>query len=125
MMDAIDAKFGVRGRAIIYAWGDTIYNPLGVLVGRELVAHEALHGARQCLTGIEEWWRRYIASDDFRLEEEVLAHRAEYEALLAEHGADRSTRRRMMHHVVVRLTHPVYQYKLAAGEARRRLKEFA
>ena len=43
----IDAAFDVRGKAIIFAWGDTIFDPNGGGVPPELLAHEAVHGERQ------------------------------------------------------------------------------
>jgi len=73
----ISTAFGVRGRGVIFCYGDTIYNPMRVEVGPELIAHESVHSGRQ--NGSPEvWWRRYIADPQFRLDEEIPAHRAEY-----------------------------------------------
>ncbi len=47
LMDEIDAKFHVRGKPVIYAWGTTIYNPSNIDVPPQLIAHEAVHGQRQ------------------------------------------------------------------------------
>lgn len=47
LIDEIDAAFKVRGRSILFAWGDIIFNPAGAAVPPELVAHERVHGDRQ------------------------------------------------------------------------------
>jgi hypothetical protein len=70
----------VRGQAIIFAYGDTIYYPGPGKLSPSLIAHEEVHGARQ-LWDPEAWWARYLTEPKFRLDEEVLAHRAEYQAL--------------------------------------------
>lgn len=72
--------FPIRGRSVIFAWGDRIYNPAGIVIGSELLAHEAVHGRRQQEAGIDAWWERYIAEPRFRFDEEVLAHVAEVRA---------------------------------------------
>lgn len=80
----------VKGRqGIMYAWGDTIYNPSGVAVTPWVKDHEEVHGKRQCELGLRGmpmdcnkaaaiWWNLYLSEPDFRLEEELLAHQAEY-----------------------------------------------
>lgn len=91
---AINAAFGVRGRGVIFCYGDRIYNPSGVVVGPELVIHEKVHSERQqaCAGGVETWWRDYIADPAFRLAEEIPAHQAEFAYWLARADADRPVR---------------------------------
>lgn len=74
--------FPVKGKpGIIYAWGDRIYNPTGITIPDYLLAHERVHGVRQASGhSIRGWWQAYIESPEFRLAEEILAHRAEYRA---------------------------------------------
>lgn len=74
---AINGAFNVRGRDVMFAYGGTIYNPMGTPVSPALMAHEAVHGERQGAAPAG-WWERYIADPKFRLDEEVPAHRAEY-----------------------------------------------
>lgn len=82
--DECVAAFGrdaIVGKPILWAWGDKIYNPLDIDIPRELLAHEAVHGARQ-LGQVESWWELYLKDAAFRYNEEVLAHRAEWRNLV-------------------------------------------
>jgi hypothetical protein len=72
----INAAFKVRGKGVIFCYGGAIYNPQRVPIGPELIAHERVHSARQG-SSPDDWWRRYIADLEFRLSEEIPAHRAE------------------------------------------------
>lgn len=121
---AVNAKFGIEARGLkpIFAWGNKIYNPYRVGVSRAIMAHEVVHGDRQS-AGIEDWWNRYLDDDEFRLTEEVVAHRAEYEALLHEYGNNRVNRRLFLSQTAQRLRAPLYLYKLPIDEARRLLKD--
>ena len=107
----------------IFAWGSIIYNPYGHKLGDELIAHEEMHGIRQTSWSphvgfqikqdepkIQQWWRDYLASPSFRLEEEIPAHRAEYRQLLRMHGNTRRNRRIYLTQVSKRLRNPLYQY---------------
>jgi len=84
MIDEIDAAFHVRNQPVIYAWGDTIYNPKRITVTAPLMQHEMVHGKRQG-DHVVEWWQEYIKSPVFRLHEELPAHVAEYQRMLKQH----------------------------------------
>jgi len=73
---AVNAAFNVRGRQVIFCYGDVIYNPSRVKIGDELIAHEKVHSGRQNGDPVK-WWERYIGEPQFRLDEEIPAHRAE------------------------------------------------
>lgn len=74
---AINRAFKVRGKPVIFCYGDTIYNPGRIKVPPQLLVHEAVHSRRQ---GADPagWWERYIEDPQFRLEEEIPAHQAEF-----------------------------------------------
>lgn len=61
---AINDAFNVRGRDVIFCFGDRIYNPSGILIGPDLLAHEQVHSDRQAsyAGGVDAWWHRYVAS---------------------------------------------------------------
>jgi hypothetical protein len=107
MFDEIDARFHIRGKPVIYAWGSIIYNPQRIDIPPQLMAHEAVHGARQLRIGIVAWWKLYIESDRFRLAEELPAHIAEYR-WLAEQAPSRRQRRAALKIVAARLAAPLY-----------------
>jgi hypothetical protein len=127
MIEEIDAAFHVRGKPILFAFGDRIYNPGGVYVPPELMAHEFVHGERQGHQ-VGEWWRRYIADPAFRLEEEIPAHIAEYRAICARERSkwvsERNMRRTAAAHVARKLSAPLYG-RLITFEAAKKLLQAA
>jgi len=80
---AIDAHFHTIGKPILYTYGDTIYNPLGVEMPDWLAAHEFTHVMQQAKSGPEAWWQRYIEDQEFRYTEELAAHRTELSVLMS------------------------------------------
>jgi hypothetical protein len=76
----INQTFNVRGMNVFFAWGDTIYAPMGGKLPPELMAHEEVHGRRQN-GDPAAWWERYLSDPGFRLQEEIPAHLAELEHL--------------------------------------------
>lgn len=118
MFDEIDAKFKIAGRPIIFAWGDTIYNPENTAIPPQLLAHEGVHGQRQG-GAVEAWWRRYIEDPQFRFDEELPAHVEECRALLAR-CYNRKERRSCLAIVAKRFAAPLYGV-VSFKEARRLL----
>jgi len=117
----IRAAFNISGRAgIVFAYGDTIFNPSGRELPKEIVVHEEVHGERQGQTP-RDWWTRYIADKAFRLEEELYAHRMEYIALLSQCGPtpSRAMRRRLLRHVASKLASPLYKNMVNLENAKR------
>ena len=123
LFDEIDAAFHVAGKPVIYAWGNVIYNPQRVDIPDPLKAHEAVHGLRQG-QDIVGWWRRYIDDVEFRLGEEIPAHKAEYDVLI-KRGADRNQRRRLLKFVAGRMANPIYGRMVTPARALAILKEAA
>lgn len=124
-IDEIDAVFYIRAKhGILYAWGDMIFNPSNIAIPPELLAHEKTHGARQLdwhgEPGIGLWWMRYLHDPYFRLLEELLAHRAEYNYLCR--GATRSKRRHALTVTSRRLAGRLYGRLLNQEKAARLLR---
>ena len=113
---AIDAAFGVAGKAIIFAYGGAIYNPRKVAVTVELQAHEAVHCDRQA-GNPDGWWRQYIDDVAFRCDEEVHAHRAEW-ALYRKRHANPRKRSEYLNAIANRLSGPLYGARLNWQQAR-------
>lgn len=72
-----------RGPLVIFSYAPHLYNPSGKPLPRSLIEHEGVHLARQILIGVEVWWDKYLTDPQFRWDEELLAHRREYEVLAA------------------------------------------
>ena len=80
---AILAVFPSAARdGVIFAYAPDIYAPGNPNLHPALVAHEAVHVERQEKIGVEAWWAQYLVDAEFRYNEELLAHRAEYETLI-------------------------------------------
>lgn len=127
----IDARFNVAGKPVIFSWGEIIYNPENIHVTPELIVHEAQHGVRQLNSTvrndpdadpIEAWWLCYIQNEEFRFEEERLAHKAEY-AFLAAGVKDRNSLNRLLVRTANRLGAPLYGWRHSQNELIRALKK--
>lgn len=121
MFDEIDARFKVRGRGVIFAWGTRIFNPDRIDIPPSLMAHEAVHGERQLRADITDWWKHYIDDAAFRVQEELPAHQAEYRYLL-EHAPNRTARRSALKQVSRRLSGPLYGGVISPARARHLIK---
>lgn len=118
-IDAIDAVFNVRSRkGVIFTYGDTLFVPDGGHVPPSLIAHEIVHSERQREAGVDSWWRQYFADLQFRLNEELLAHRAEYRKF-CEFQRDSNRRIRFLTEIAHRLGGPLYGGLLKPADARR------
>jgi hypothetical protein len=47
----------------------------------DLIVHEEVHTIQQTKIGIEEWWNKYLADNEFRLSQELEAYRKQYQFL--------------------------------------------
>ena len=107
---AIDAHFHTIGKPILYTYGETIYNPLGIHIPDFLAAHEFMHVMQQKkIGGPELWWKKYIEDQEFRYGEELQAHRTELSMLLSE-VRDRNAKAKLVMAVAARLVAPLYGY---------------
>lgn len=136
LFDAIDEVFKVRGKCILFSWGDKIYVPTGSLdISPALIAHERAHGDRQLAFGdrvaltdadreanITRWWQHYLIDVDFRRKEEIIGHGAEYR-YLCEHAGGRNQRRRHLSVVATKLSHPLYGPLMNKPTARKVLED--
>ena len=118
--EAVKAKFN-PAKTAIFTYGDTIYNPSGGVLSLELLAHEAVH-IRQQASGAEEWWARYMEDDEFRLDQELEAHRVEYQAFCAR-VKDRNKRAVFLNQIATRLASPMYGRVISTREASRAISQ--
>lgn len=108
-------------RGIIFCYGDTIYNPCGRPIPRELLAHEATHSLQQRDYGRDWWWLEYLDNPELRLEWELEAHQIEYESYCTQ-GYGRVYRRRYLAMEAERLSGALYSGLLKKDEAKRLIK---
>jgi len=105
--------------SVIFAWGDTIFNPGGGEIPPELIEHEEVHGTRQG-NDPKGWWDRYLIDPAFRLAEEVPAHKEEFRWIVQ--NANRAERRRALLLISERLASPLYGKMIRPQEAKKIIK---
>lgn len=113
----INKAFQVRGKPVIFAYAGAIHNPARIDIPPQLYAHEAVHQARQGDDPVS-WWRDYIASPDFRLQEEIPAHAAEY-ACVCETIRQEHARAKVLDQIAQRLASPLYGSLVSVTRAKR------
>lgn len=123
--DEIIKVFPVTGEGFIYAWGNIVYNPSRVYIPPALMAHEEVHGKRQGTEDatIRAWWANYLFNAEFRLQEEVLAHVAEYHHVVAD-GSNRAQRRKALSAIAGRLSSKMYGNMITKKQAEKILKTY-
>lgn len=105
----------------LFAYGDAIYNPSGKYIPPEKIAHEQVHMLQQLEVGIDWWWNTYCYDKDFRLQEELPAHRIDYK-VFCEHNLDRNERTRYLDWLAGMLASPLYGNLLTQKEAKEKIK---
>jgi hypothetical protein len=71
-----EEMFGVKWKkGIIMTYGNTIHCKYRLKEPK--ITHESIHVRQQLETGVEEWWDRYFEDEQFRLDQEVEAYKAE------------------------------------------------
>jgi hypothetical protein len=107
-----------EGSGVLFAFDGNIYNPSGIVIPPALIAHEQVHLDRQRAlapradsttqwSGPDLWWQRYFEDCEFRYNEELLAHVAEFQM---QRTRDRNFVARLMVHTALRLIAPLYNY---------------
>lgn len=72
--------FGPVPDTVVFAYGDTIYNPGNHYLTLDVLAHEEVH-ERQQAGDPADWWVKFLADPEFRLDQELEAYRAQYKAI--------------------------------------------
>ena len=118
----IEERFGELPDGVIFAWGDKIMVPSGAHLWQWLVDHEAVHLRQQKEAGgVDPWWDRYLVDDEFRLEQELEAHVAEYRTFCL-HERDRNERARYLNAIAGRLSSKMYGRLITRGQAMKRIR---
>lgn len=119
---AIEERFGkiVRNEGTVFAFAPNVY-----VVGRgrlhpAIRAHERVHFKQQGKDP-EGWWKRYLSDDQFRYDQELAAHRAEWHHVRA-NVRDRNDRATTLRQIGGRLSSPLYGSMVDLDEAVRVIK---
>ena len=95
------------GPGVLFAYYPNIHNPSGIVIPPALIAHEEVHLNRQRNGGPTQWWDQYLTDSEFRYNEELLAHVAEFKM---QRCSDRNFVARLMIATALRLVAPLYNY---------------
>lgn len=118
-IDKIRETFDLRGRpGIVFTFGGNIYNPSGLNMSEDLVAHEEVHIKQQLSMGPEIWWEKYLENPEFRLEQELEAYRVQNEVLKKQ---PRPVRRRVLAHICNELSSKMYGNIISSEEAKKQI----
>lgn len=117
---AIRKAFPLSGKEI-FSYNNAIYNPGRGRVGPELIAHEQVHFGQQGEDS-NGWWEKYIVSAEFRLEQELEAHQAEYKTF-CQYNRNTKLQSRFLHAISKRLSAPMYGNLITTAEAVKRIRQ--
>lgn len=105
----------------IFTYGGKIYSPGALTLPEPLIEHEKVHIQQQGRWH-KRWWRKYLRSKEFRLSQEIPAHKAEYRAYCVI-NADRNAQHRYLLQLSQRLAAPMYGGIISATEAMREIRQ--
>lgn len=110
-----------RKYGVMFCYGDTIYAPGRSVVPAHHHAHEWVHSIQQAELGSPDaWWDKYIESVEFRLAQEIPAHRAEYYFLAG--GGSRQVKRKFLREIARKMSLSLYGFDITKKQAMELLK---
>lgn len=112
----------VKLNYVIFTYGDTVYNPSGVELTGDLIAHEGTHIKQQEKIGKDEWWDRYFIDLEFRMEQELEAYRVQYKYAIDNYN--RANRKRLLRKVSHDLASQIYGRMVNKREAEKLIKDY-
>ena len=106
--------WGVSFKNTVFTYGNTIHTKNDL--SNDLLAHELVHVRQQTKMDKDEWWMRYFADPQFRLEQEVEAYRAQYKWFV-NNLTDREGIAKMLVWLASLLSGEMYGKIISRGEA--------
>lgn len=73
--------FGIDWDYTTFAYYPSIHTKDPNSLSDDIIQHEYIHLKRQKEIGTEVWWEKYLTDNQFRLDEELLAYRRQYNYL--------------------------------------------
>lgn len=79
-----ERAFGVRyfRDDVVMTYGNTIHLHRPNILTDDVIEHECVHMKQQALIGEIDWWEKYFADENFRMEQELEAYRHQYAYIL-------------------------------------------
>ena len=105
---------------VVYAYGNTIYNPSGSSISEDVICHESIHGVQHG-DNPESWWQRYLSDPHFRIAQEVEAYAAQYDYLCST-IKDKNARYQLVLRIAHTLSGPIYGEVISTAAALKMVK---
>ncbi len=104
------AVFRINPDTVIFAYGDTIYNPGNVNIPDDIIAHEMVHLGQQKNNRDEArlWWGKYMRDPAFRLSQEVEAYGKQYWYICTKKTKNKQMRFNVLKRYAEILSGPLY-----------------
>jgi hypothetical protein len=120
-LQEIKDKFGV-GEETIISYGNKIFVK-DKTMSRDLLVHELVHCDRQNFSesSAKRWWEMYMRDKGFRLTEEILAYRQQYQFCCAVYK-DRNKRDKILRALAKELSSSRYGNIISDSESMARIK---
>lgn len=116
IMSGCLSQFRINVERTFWTYGDTIYNPGGIDIRDDIMAHEEQHEKQQAEIGKDEWWKKYLTEPRFRLEQEAEAYGVQYK-YYCRRVKDRNQQDRFLRSIASQLSGPLYQLALSHQQA--------
>lgn len=122
-IEAIKLVFPFDLSDCCFCYGDTIFNPSGVALREDIIAHEKVHSNQQknFEGGISSWWDLYLSDSEFRLSQELEAYKAQF-LHFCTRFRDRNRRTRCLFALATDLSSETYGNIIGETEAIRLIK---
>lgn len=121
-IEEIKKRFNLDGHKPVFSYGKILYVPYGADIDPHLMAHEMTHGKYQIEMGVENWWKKYLYDDTFRLDQEVEAYRAQYKRYCHD-VKDGNRRAKLLNFIADSLSSAMYGNLVSKSEAMRLIKQ--
>ena|SRR3990167_674920 len=115
--------FDVKDKPVVFTFGDCIWNvPKDYKMPEHLLKHEFIHSKQQG-DNPQEWWDKYIADPDFRLEQELEAYAVQYK--FVKENFKRSHSDQFLDNIAHDLASEVYGSMIGFNEGQTKIKRLA
>ena len=120
-IDRIREDFPYLPHGVILAYDNVIYNPHSGHIPRWLIAHEQTHFKQQG-DDPDGWWENWLTDEQFRFEQELEAHRAEYQEF-CKYKSSKTKKLKFLKELATRLSSELYGKIVSRTEAARMILE--
>ncbi len=109
----------------VFTYGDTLHIPQNIDLNRledHLLVHEEVHSKQQI--DPVEWWNKYLADPEFRLEQELQSYGAQY-AFIKQKNILAKWKKGFLERIAADLASPMYGNLLSQPEAMSQIRRAA